>query len=250
MIAQRFLCITLILFIFSSAAGAAGAPIRADRAAELHIHTVSARLFGKTKIPAFSVDTQTGLDLTDSDRALNPMPTLDAITPSQADQVSWVHVTAYGWLLIPRGWSVVDGGVGADGSMALVASNKNGSSWLQYTDMGACVGCAVGAASCFFPQAQKYALELEMGQCKNTKSPSLAARRHGKESLQSARSASLQYTNSSVNGAYEQVLRRYLDDDGYIRFRQLTLHSMDGKKTDMRAEGLGLFFTQVWAPGK
>jgi hypothetical protein len=231
-------CMALILFMFFDNT-CVGAPIRADRAIELHVSTIGMRALGKAKIPAFSIDTQTGLDLAEADRVLYPLPPMNDIPPLLATQVSWIHVTGYGWLLIPRGWTVVDGGVGADGSMALVASSKSGDSWLEYSDMGACVGCAVGAASCYYPQAQKYAQELEMGQCEKRDSPN----------PQSPRTPSMHYARAQTSGANEQVLRRYLDADGYIRFHQLTLHSLDVKETDMRAEALGLFFTQIWAPG-
>ena len=230
------------LLLFAAYSARAAAPIDLERAAELRVTALGTRLAGGMQVPAFSVDARTGLDLDPQDRALAELPVLpDTI---QAASISWIHLTGYGWLLIPRGWRVVDAGVGADGSMVLMAQAKAGDSWLEYTDAGFCVGCAIGQARCFYPQAQAQAVEFEFDavHCKSetkASAPRLPARQY-------------QYR---ITGAEQiQTLRSYEDLDG-IRFQQLKLHqpslpnARSTREIDLKRGALGVFFSRIWVAG-
>lgn len=59
-----------------------------------------------------------------------------------------------GWLLVPRSWKPAKGGVGANGSVALLFLPSAGEGHLSYYDPSACIGCAQLAASAFFPEAR------------------------------------------------------------------------------------------------
>ena len=223
----------------------AGAPINEERAAELKVAAIGTRLAGAQQIPAFSIDTRTGLELSPQDRVLADLPAVPkSITLKMAKSISWIHITGYGWLLIPRGWRVVDGGVGADGSMVLVAQAKSGGAWLEYTDAGQCVGCAIGAARCFYPQAQAQAIEFEFDstQCDQAAAPNSSAKRL----------PSLQYQARTSKTERVQTLRNYHDSDG-ISYQQLTLHQPGlpnaGSATefDLKQGALGVFFRHIWA---
>ncbi len=224
--------------LFSALSVCAGAPIDAERAAELKITAIGTRLAGTSQIPAFSVDVRTGLDLGPGDHAFAELPILPRTI--HAKSLTWIHVTGYGWLLIPKGWQVVDGGAGADGSMALIAQSKSGTSWLEYTDAGDCVGCAIGAASCYYPQAYKQAVENEFdfSACGKASVTTAAAQR----------APELQYQTQNTNGVSIQTLRNYRDLDG-IRYQELLLHQANAsgaEKINLKIGALGIFFKRVW----
>ena len=229
------------LFLLAAFSVHAGAPIDAERAAELKLTRIGMRLAGTSQIPAYSVNARTGLDLSPEDRAfLAELPILpDKI---KASSVSWIHLSGYGWLLIPRGWQVVDAGVGADGSMVLMAQAKTGNSWLEYSDAGQCVGCAITAASCFYPQAQTQALEYDFD---TTQCQSMASTASAK------RLPALQYQSDNSNSARLQTLRNYRDLDG-ISYQQLRVHQANlphaggTEEINLKNDALGLFFKRIW----
>lgn len=225
----------------------ADAPIDAARAAELKVTPIGTRLAGTLQIPAFSVDVRTGLDLDSEDRAfLAELPVLPGTI--KAKSLSWIHLTGYGWLLIPKGWRVVDGGVGADGSMVLIAqaNAKSGASWLEYSDAGQCVGCAISAANCFYPQAHASAVENEFDfeACSKPSATAAAADTAGK------RVPALQYQLVKSKDGALQTLRYYSDLDG-VSYRQLRVQqsnslSAHAEKIDLKRDALGIFFKRVW----
>jgi hypothetical protein len=226
------------LFAAQSGVAASGRQpeIDQERAAELHIKRLGQAKIAGVSVATFQVDTRTGLDLTDADRVPYDAPAIAKITPKAAAAISLVFVSGYGWLALPRDWQVIDGGVGADGSMVLVAQSKTqASEWLRYSDTGACVGCALGAASCFYPQAQKLAIEYEMGQCEK---PQFKA--------QSANLPALQTKATRQGQSYEW---RYYQAAPDTNFRDLSLHS--GSKIQTQAPttvALATFFAQWhWA---
>ncbi len=230
-----------VLLLFVAVVVHAGAPIDKERASELKVTAIGTRLAGTTLTPAFSVDVRTGLDLGPNDRAWAKLPVLPR--GIKAKSLSWVHLTGYGWLVIPTGWRVVDGGVGADGSMVLMAQAKSGTSWLEYSDAGNCVGCAISQASCFYPQAYVNALENEFlfDACDNAKVTAAGAKPI----------PSLQYQIENTKDSSVQTLRNYIDQDG-IRYQQLRLHQPNlphasrAAEIDLKRDALGIFFTQVW----
>ena len=231
----------LIVLMLAAFFAHAGAPIDTERASELKVTAIGTRLAGTTQIPAFSVDVRTGLDLGPDDRALAKLPVLPR--GIKAKSLSWVHLTGYGWLVIPAGWRVVDGGVGADGSMVLMAQSKSGASWLEYSDAGNCVGCAISQASCFYPQAYVSALENEFlfDACDNAKVTTSGAKPI----------ASLQNELQKTKDGAIQSLRNYIDQDG-VRYQQLQVHQPDlsnangEERINLKSDALGVFFARVW----
>jgi hypothetical protein len=207
-----------------------------ERAAELDIKRLGQSKIAGVSVATFQVDTRTGLDLTEADRLPYDAPAIPKITPKAAAAISLIFVSGYGWLALPRDWQVIDGGVGADGSMVLIAQSKTqADEWLRYRDTGACVGCALSAASCYYPQAQKQAIDYEMGQCDKPKFKA-----------QSANSPALQTTATQKGQSYAW---RYYEAAPDTNFRELSLHS--GSKIQLRAPttvALATFFAQWrWA---
>lgn len=86
-----------------------------------------------------------------------PPLTLDAtLAPDLAAKLT-AWATPRGWLLVPRGWRPARGALGVDGSAAIAFTAEDGRSEVSLYDAGACVGCALSAASAFFPQAREQA---------------------------------------------------------------------------------------------
>lgn len=64
-------------------------------------------------------------------------------------------------LAVPKGWRLVDGRIGADGSAVVVFKPPTGPGYLSFSQTSACVGCALGAAATsFFPEAAQGCKEL------------------------------------------------------------------------------------------
>jgi hypothetical protein len=206
----------------------AAAPVNLERAKELSVKPLAPHVMHGVAVPAVAVDSQSGIDLTDADRIPGAFPSL-ALSAKAAASVQWVHLSAYGWLLIPRGWTVVDAGVGANGSMILVAGGANGA-WLEYYDTAASVGSALSAASCTYPQAQKLALEYEMGQCEAAKPPNANA----------PAIPPTQRTLKTVKGETDVVLQRYTSAPG-VNFRSLRIHPAHSASAAIEQ-----FFRHVW----
>ncbi len=229
------------ILLFAAFSAQAHAPINAERAAELKVTAIGTRLAGATQIPASAVDVRTGLDLAPEDHVLAELPILPRTIKAQS--VSWIHITGYGWLLIPRAWKVVDGGVGADGSMTLVAQNKSGNSWLEYSDAGDCVGCAITQASCFYPQAHAQALEYDFATTECGK--------FGSTLSSKPRLPALQYQLRNSKSTRLQTLRNYSDLDG-ISYQQLRVHQPNLPKVggaveiNLKEDALGIFFKRIW----
>ncbi|MGC7589826.1 DUF4850 domain-containing protein [Bisgaard Taxon 46] len=62
-------------------------------------------------------------------------------------------------LLVPKGWQLLNGAVGANGSTSYVFVPKEGRGHFSYYHAASCMGCAMMAASIFFPEAKKDAKE-------------------------------------------------------------------------------------------
>ena len=132
--------------------------------------------------------------------------------------------------------------MGADGSMALIAQSKSGTSWLEYSDAGQCVGCAISAANCFYPQAHTQAVEneFEFESCGVSSSTAI-----------NKRVPSLQYQRTNSKDGSVQTLRNYSDLDG-VSYQQLRVHQPisvkagDSAEIDLKNHALGIFFKRVW----
>ena len=64
-----------------------------------------------------------------------------------------------GSIFVPKGWRLLRGQIGANGSQSYMFSAPNGEGFLTFYDASACVGCAQSAASIFFSEAYKGAKE-------------------------------------------------------------------------------------------
>jgi Domain of unknown function (DUF4850) len=200
------LCLLCAIVGFAQSADfAALASVNAERAAELKISALSPQ----NSVPAILVQAQTGLDLAPGD--MRPASSPVALKLGKKSAVQWAYLIGYGWLLLPKDWRVIDAGVGANGSMILIAEAKDHSRWLEYYDTGASVGSAIDAASCDYPQAQALALAYEMGQCENADPPNPKA-----SAIQST-----QFQVKTLSHAEQQQLSFYASAPhvGYRRLR-------------------------------
>ena len=97
----------------------------------------------------------------------NRLPVLKvSLQPGQSARLSAVYSDLTGWVLVPRGWVAVVGGVGADGSGVLAftpTAHDRPAEWLLFSSTGACVGCALSAASPFFPRWRAESLRQGFG---------------------------------------------------------------------------------------
>ncbi|WP_373819516.1 DUF4850 domain-containing protein [Glaesserella sp.] len=64
-----------------------------------------------------------------------------------------------GSILVPKDWQLINGGIGANGSVSYSFAPTQGNGYLTFYDTSACIGCAQSAASVFFPEAYKDAQE-------------------------------------------------------------------------------------------
>jgi hypothetical protein len=90
---------------------------------------------------------------------------LDMTVHKDLPEESAKYLSAYwtntGWMLVPRGWLLVKAAVGADNSSAYEFKEPNGGKGrLSANDSGgACLGCALGLAAPFFPEARRQAAD-------------------------------------------------------------------------------------------
>ena len=67
-----------------------------------------------------------------------------------------------GWILVPKGWTLYEAGLGANGSVGLLfAPDAKGRHYLTFYDTSSCVGCAYSSASLFFDRARSLAKSNE-----------------------------------------------------------------------------------------
>ena len=60
---------------------------------------------------------------------------------------------------VPKGWRLVDGRIGANGSAVVVFQAPSGPGYLSFSQTSACLGCAYSAAAPFFPEALRQCRE-------------------------------------------------------------------------------------------
>lgn len=109
------------------------------------------------KVPIFSLAMVSGSS--DDKEVFRPQAKkLDlAVKPELASRLV-AYAYPMGIILVPKGWQAWAAGVGADGSASLLfAPDASGQNFLTYYDSGACVGCALSAASLYFDEAKKQA---------------------------------------------------------------------------------------------
>ncbi len=131
-------------------------PATADKADERPKTEAIGQLLinGHTRLPAYRLALPSGAE--DGLRRFDP----DSLTlhsrqaPKHAGQLAAFY-HAYGWLLVPKGWQAVQGGVGANGSESLLFRPPSGPGYLSFYHTSACIGCAQSTAAVFFPEARK-----------------------------------------------------------------------------------------------
>ncbi len=109
------------------------------------------------KIPVYALSMPSGS--TDGLQTFTPQSRqLDLeLKPEIAAQLD-AYAYSEGVILVPKNWSILRAGAGADGSTALLfAPDKSGQSYLSFESAGACIGCAYSNASAYFDEARKLA---------------------------------------------------------------------------------------------
>jgi hypothetical protein len=130
---------------------------------EIQVKSAGTLAVGSVQIPAYVVAVENSIE----DGMLTPelskqdMTVQKSISPEAANSLAayWTNV---GWLLAPRGWKVARAAVGADNSSVYEFSEPDGGAGrvTAYDSGGACVGCAVGAAALYFPDARRELKEI------------------------------------------------------------------------------------------
>ncbi len=81
-----------------------------------------------------------------------------------------------GSVFVPKGWQLIKGGIGANGSVSYTFVPSSGEGYLTFYDASACVGCAQSAASVFFKEAHKEAKENDFTAYDSTNLPMKSVR--------------------------------------------------------------------------
>lgn len=93
--------------------------------------------------------------------------------PGESAKYLSAYWTNVGWMLVPREWLLIKAAVGADNSSVYEFKEPNGGKGVLVANDsgGACMGCALGLAAPFFPEARRLATETDMrvsGQAMNS----------------------------------------------------------------------------------
>lgn len=83
------------------------------------------------------------------------------VPPDQAKRLSLYWVAGVGPFLAPKAWKTIEAGMGPSGIASLMMSDANGDQVLTIYNTSACVGCALSAASRYFPEAKREAIANE-----------------------------------------------------------------------------------------
>lgn len=132
---------------------------------------------GRFRLPAFQIIVRDPLTkagwLADGPGPRSIRGHLDA--GSAAQLVAYHHPN--GWILVPKGWEVIHGQSGVDGSAGVTFAPPSGVGYLSYyTSGGACEGCAQMPASIFFPEARRKAQDNDRPWYSGTNVPLKAVR--------------------------------------------------------------------------
>lgn len=109
------------------------------------------------KVPVFSLAMVNGAS--DDKEVFRPrVKKLDlAVKPELASRLV-AYASPMGIILVPKNWQAWSAAIGVDGSASLLfAPDASGQNFLSYDNSGACVGCALSAASLYFDEAKKRA---------------------------------------------------------------------------------------------
>lgn len=114
-------------------------------------------------VPAYSVSVPMGSDATDGEihSPTNNCKSSKCYFAMDLPKDIASHMRVYNiaqtdeWILAPAEWTRMQGDMGADGNTALTITSSDQKSNLSLYSVPACVGCALDAASPFFPEAAR-----------------------------------------------------------------------------------------------
>lgn len=115
------------------------------------------------RVPAYAISVPTGVDEEDDQYHA---PTADCrkvkcyfdmkIDSKLAAEMRVYNITETNeWILAPASWTRWQAGIGANGTIAFTMADATGKSSLSFYASPVCYGCALGAASIYFPTAAK-----------------------------------------------------------------------------------------------
>ena len=108
---------------------------------------------GSLRMPAYAITVVDGIDGWTTAQPGTMKIVGAKLTAAQAARLA-AYATPSGWMLVPRDWKLLAGGVGADGSTAITFVPSSGQGHFDFYDASACRGCAETPASLFFPEAR------------------------------------------------------------------------------------------------
>lgn len=97
------------------------------------------------------------IDSTDESKLVFEAQAVDAKNFSEQLLKVDLYGLPNGSVFVPKGWQLVNGGLGVNGSQTYTFVPKEGKGYFTYLNTGACVGCAMTEASLFFPEAKESA---------------------------------------------------------------------------------------------
>ncbi|PNS07872.1 DUF4850 domain-containing protein [Solilutibacter silvestris] len=136
---------------------------------------------GALHLPAYAITVVDGIDGWTTAKPESMKVDGAKLTATQAARLA-AYATPSGWMLVPRDWKLLKGGVGADGSTAISFVPSSGNGHLDFYDASACRGCAETPASLFFPEARADAQRDEYPVYERSATP-LKLTRHGKHRM-------------------------------------------------------------------
>lgn len=89
----------------------------------------------------------------------------------QINTLALYQINGVGMVLAPKAWRNIEAEMGANGSSRLLMLSPDGRQSLSIDNTSACVGCALSAASLYFPEAKRAALANEFTAYSKTNVP-------------------------------------------------------------------------------
>ena len=119
------------------------------------------------KIPAYGVTVQNPMEdglLKDSEPCTKKTCNFNfTLKVQDAAQLKLIELPSIGYVLIPRHWTDISAGVGANGTGSALIMSPNQKEAITLYDSSVCAGCGYPNASLYFPQLLKQSVEYEYG---------------------------------------------------------------------------------------
>ena len=119
------------------------------------------------KIPAYGVTVQNPMDdglLKDSEPCTKKTCNFNFTLKAQdATQLKLIELPSIGYVLIPRHWTDISAGTGANGTGSALIMSPNQKEAITLYNSSVCAGCGYPNASLYFPQLLKQSVEYEYG---------------------------------------------------------------------------------------